>query len=209
MIGLAGKLMGKSSNISFVSAASAAGANTLTLPTYAVGDVFIFYAYNNSSNTIPTIPSGWTSVISDSKNPPNIAGVVARRVATGSDTVGTWTGATDVLVLVYRGARNSNPIGSVNFNTQSISLDDITFLSVSSRLGSTSWFIGLAGTSGTTGFDLATPPTGMTNRTTAVGAANSIVGHDTAKGQARFPPAIVFYNQTVFQQEFTIELVSS
>jgi len=209
MMGLAGKLMGKSSNISFVSAASAAGANTLTLPTYAVGDVFVFYAYNNAANTVPTLPTGWTNVISNGNSTSNIAGRVAIRVATGSDAVGNWTNATDVLVLVYRGVRTSDPIGGINFSTQGTSGIALSWISVNSKLGSTSWFIALAGTSGTTGINLATPPTGMVNRTTAIGASNSCVGHDTNSAKSRYPSSGVSLNQTVFRQTFTLELVSA
>lgn len=212
MIGLAGKLLATAastaSQISFIGAASAAGTNTLTLPAYQPGDLLVVFAYNNSTSTIPTRPSGWTAYRSGSNGTSQIAYVTAWRVATGSDPVGTWTNATDIVVHVYRGAKATTPLGAFAAISTSGASSSLGYPAVTGSAAS-SWFVAFAGASGSTGYTIATPPTNMVNRTSAVGGANSCVGHDTNGSRISFPANSVSTNQTVYSYTVVIEIISA
>ena len=212
MMGLAGKLV-RGTHISYVSSASVASADTLTLPTYSAGDTLFMFAYTGSSTTSPTVPSGWTTIQPASNTPSNQAGVIAYRVATGTDPVGTWTGATNLVVMIYRGVKVVLSGTSYTIDYE-VSQNFALWMRATSRNGSTSWYIGFVGTTGTTGLDLNQAPTGMVNRTTTVGAANSCAGNDTNYGASKYPGGnpsgySITLNQIVNSLTYTLEVMSS
>lgn len=68
------------------------------VPTHEEGDLLIAFA---SGDSIPSLPAGWTSLTTNGEYPSR----VAYRLAPSSGTAsGTWTGATGLTILVYRGA---------------------------------------------------------------------------------------------------------
>ena len=82
----------------------ATGIDSATLPTHQAGDLILAFAFRDGSTTLPTIPTGWTSIGSSSAN--TCAARVAYKVAaSSSETTGTWTSATTVIFLVYRGVQ--------------------------------------------------------------------------------------------------------
>jgi hypothetical protein len=202
MMGLAGKLISSgTSKISYVSAASAAGANTLALPTYQPDDLLVLFAYNSNQNATPTLPSGWT-------NSGSIGNIqrLAYRVATGTDPVGNWTNATDIAVHVYRGALAITTPATASSST---TLDStLTYGGSPSLKKPNAWTVAFAGSSGNTGVNINTPPTGMVNRTSAVGGSNSIAGHDS-NGTQRTSTSVVSLNQSVTYGIFVFALQSA
>lgn len=88
--------------VSYIGYAGNTG-TSVTIPTHQVGDWLLVFAYNDSSNTVPTLPSGWTSIIGSGAN--NNAVRLAFKVATATnDSSGTWTNAYSVECQVYRDA---------------------------------------------------------------------------------------------------------
>lgn len=81
------------------------GTNTATMPTHQAGDLIICFAYRDGSNTVPTIPGGlnWATAGSSGGNS-NSSVVVYKTAANASETVGTFTNATGLIVHVYRNA---------------------------------------------------------------------------------------------------------
>lgn len=72
--------------------------NSTVMPPHEAGDLLIAFA---SGDSIPSMPAGWTSLTTNGDYPSR----VAYRVAPSSGTAsGTWTGATGLTVMVYRGA---------------------------------------------------------------------------------------------------------
>lgn len=95
-------------SISFISTA-VSSATTLALPAHQAGDVIVLLAYNSLSSTYPTIPIASGTVPAWSNVTNNTSGTSAGRLlyavaSSSSHTSGTWTNATRLLAVVYRGA---------------------------------------------------------------------------------------------------------
>jgi surface protein len=85
----------------------ATGIDSATLPTHQAGDLILAFAFRDGSTTLPTQPTGWISI--DTQGAGSCAARVAYQVATASGTSsGTWTNATTVIFLVYRGVNTDN-----------------------------------------------------------------------------------------------------
>ena len=99
--------------IAYVGSASA-DSNTVSLPSFTPGDVAIVQAFRSTDTTVPTVPSGWTWIVTNGGSAGG--GVVGfRTLQSGDTTIGTWTNATQVGVAVYSGVHgvlpwNSEPI---------------------------------------------------------------------------------------------------
>lgn len=102
--------------LSIIGTPAALAATSITLPTHAVGDIIVIYAYRGASTTTPTKPSAagtvpaWVDVDNTTGANSN-SSRVAYFVATATNhTSGTWTNATDLAVIVLRG-QAASPIG--------------------------------------------------------------------------------------------------
>lgn len=72
-----------------------------TLPAHQAGDLIVVTAVRWSTDTVPTVPSGWTSVVTSTAT---FSRVVAWRLAAASGTAsGTWTNAQALYVAVHHG----------------------------------------------------------------------------------------------------------
>jgi len=80
----------------------ATGTASATLPAHQAGDLILAFAFRDGSTTLPTQPTGWTQIDSASANTCS-ARVAYKVAASSSETTGTWTNATTVIFLVYRG----------------------------------------------------------------------------------------------------------
>lgn len=90
--------------ISRVSSASAA-ANTVAMPSHAIGDLIIAFAYRDGNTTAPALASGqgWTNLDNSGGNT-NSARVAYKFADSTSEATGTFTNATGITIVVYRGA---------------------------------------------------------------------------------------------------------
>jgi len=78
------------------------GTTSATLPAHQSGDLILAFAFRDGSTSQATQPSGWTQIDTAAAN--SCAARVAYKVAaSNSETTGTWTDATKVIFLVYRG----------------------------------------------------------------------------------------------------------
>lgn len=164
--------------ISFIGEAS--GITSATLPAHQTGDLILGFSFRDGNNTAPTVPGGWTTIDTTAGSNSNGSGLAYKIAASASETSGTWSSATTVIFLVYRGVDQTNPIGgnahdgaastTVNYPTVSMVVSD-----------GTSWVVGFAGHR-STDTSLETPPSGMTNRSTAADATDEGAGHDTNGG---------------------------
>ena len=81
------------------------------VPPHEEGDLLVAFA---SGNSIPSLPAGWTSLTTNGDYPSR----VAYRLAPSSGTAsGTWTGATGLTILVYRGATAG--AAAIHYSTES------------------------------------------------------------------------------------------
>jgi len=160
----------------------ATGTNTATLPAHQAGDLILCFAYRDGNNTAPTVPGGvgWSTVGSAAGGNTN-SSVLVRKVAAGSsETVGTFTNATSVVCLVYRGVNQSSPVGGqADTGAQS---STITYPALTMTVtDDTSWVAGFAGHR-SANVTIETAPSGMTNRTSVSDATDEAAGHDTNGG---------------------------
>lgn len=169
--------------ISFIGQAT--GANSVTLPSHQSGDVILIFAFNETSLTVPSLASGWTSITTNSGN--TCAFRLGYLVAGSSSEVsGTWTNATGCIAHVYRGADNADPIGASLRQGSSTSAFGVAYPGLTLEVGDgTAWVAGFAGHRNAD-TALETPPSGMTNRSDLVDI-QEVVGHDTNGGVSSWP----------------------
>jgi surface protein len=86
----------------------ATGVNSAPLPAHQAGDLILAFAFCDGSATLPTQPTGWTSIDTAAVGNTCSARVAYRVAASSVGTSGTWTGATTVIFLVYRGVNIGN-----------------------------------------------------------------------------------------------------
>jgi hypothetical protein len=169
--------------LSFVGASS--GVASASLPSgWQAGDLAVVFAYRDGNNTAPTLPTGWTDIISGGANT-NSERVGYRVLQAGDTGTGTWTNATSVVCLVYRGQRGSAPIGASAQNGGNSTTVNYPALTLQDTSGN-SWVAGFAGHR-STDTALETPPTGMVNRANVVDATDEAAGHDTNGGVTSWP----------------------
>lgn len=187
--------------VSFVGAQGNAG-TTVTIPAHQVGDLILIFAYRDGSNTVPTAPTAggtvptWTQIGSSGANTNSSRLHFATATATNT-TSGTWTNATELICLVYRGATVGASAGTSGSATTSIAYPALTL----QRTNNTSWVVGVAGHRSATNVDLA--PTGMTNRAFA---GTEAAGHDTNGTRSSWTQQTVTVNASSAYRSWTVEL---
>jgi len=189
-------------SISYVGAQGAA-ATTVTIPTHQSGDMILIFAYRDGSNTAPTVPTAggtvptWTLIGTSGGNTNSSRFHYA--VATGSTTTsGTWTNATELICLVYRGTKLVGAsAGGSGSATTTISYPALTL----QRTNNSSWVAGVAGHRTATNVELA--PTGMTNRASS---GTEAAGHDTNGTVSSWSNQNVTVNASSAFRSWTVEL---
>jgi hypothetical protein len=78
---------------------------TVTIGTHAANDTVIVLAYRDNSATAPTVPAGWNYFQIGSGTTTFAIGW--KRATSASETSGTWTNATTLHALVYRGGTDT------------------------------------------------------------------------------------------------------
>lgn len=160
--------------------AGCAEANSITIPAgHQIGDLLLMFAFRDGSVTVPTVPSGWTSLGTDTQTSPNASSAIAWKIATSSaDTSGTWTGTTNMVCAVFRGqATNKTPVfvsGVQKGSSTTVSYNGLSPM----KCPGTSQLIAFIGH---TSIDttLETPPAGMTNWTNLAGVTAEVAAQYT------------------------------
>ena len=161
----------------------ASGVTSATLPAHQVGDLILAFAFNDASPTIPTLPTGWTNIGTDA-TATGKASLSYKVAPTNSETTGTWTAATTVIFLIYRGVDVANITGletSSNGTATSITYQANGFWKGLSRVVA---FVGhrSANTS------IETPPTGLSLVVDAVDANDEAAAfHSTVDNYGNWP----------------------
>ena len=182
--------------------AVAAASTSLTPSTGTAGDVFVAFAFRSSSATVPTVPSGWTTITSGSGN--TCAGVIAYQFCTGTGgSSGTWTNATDLVIVRYSGVYGIGGSASSNATGTSISYPALTLVQASS----TSWAVGFAGHRTATNVG-SQNPTGMTAISGGNLGGSSIIGSfDTNATITSWTAQSATVNASSGHESFTLELL--
>ena len=103
-----------------------ANATLVAIPSHAVNDTLLFLVYRDNSTVSPTIPSDCVVLYQQAIGAAGYL-IAAYKVAkTTSETSGTWTNASHVLVLVFRPDANSLAIPEY-LSTQTTTSATVTF----------------------------------------------------------------------------------
>lgn len=161
--------------VRFVGASS--GITTAATPEgLQFGDLMLAFAYRDGNTTAPTLPAGWTTLSTAGAN--SNAYVLAYKIAqSGNEPIGTFTGATNLVVQCYREASAISPIGNVSPAATGASGNlSVPAASWSLQNAGTSW-IAYFGGSRSSGGDLDTVANriGHTNAT----SGSDVGGNDT------------------------------
>jgi len=91
--------------------ASAEG-NTITMPSGTqAGDIAYIGAFRDGSTTNPSLATGWTN-ISGTFDGTSCSMRMAWTICASGQTSGTWTNATALQVIVFRGCNTISPFGT-------------------------------------------------------------------------------------------------
>src|ERR1019366_3578322 len=186
--------------ISYSQSASAA-ATSATLVSTAAGDLILVCAYRSNSQTPPTVPGTYTSIVSRADGL-TASLVVGYRISTGGETsTGTWTNATHVIAIVYKGAAAVGSHSGGNDGTGTSTTITYGSLTLNVADGS-SWVAGFGGAVSATA--------GLTGTTTAFTANRKnftlFNGLDTNGGVSSFAnQTLAFTTASVWVSE-TIEI---
>lgn len=99
---------------SFVSSASSSAA-TFTMPSYAIGDLILVYAFQFTTTTPPTNPDGaggptsWNTIYNTTGSNTQACTIAYRIAHQAGLTSATWTGATRMFIQVWRNAQRAAP----------------------------------------------------------------------------------------------------
>lgn len=169
----------------YAGAGSIVGTALTVIPAHKAGDGLVAFAFNNSSNTTPTLPSGWTQIAAPA-GAGSCAMLVACKVATSNaESVAGFTNASGLLLQVYHGCDPSSPIGGVATNSGTSNTVAYPALTLSVTDG-TSRVVCFGGRKAT-GTAFETAPAGTTLRSNVDGGGGNvfeIAGFDTAGGVA-------------------------
>lgn len=184
---------------------SAAGTNTATAPTHAIGDLMLVCATRNASATAPTQPAGWTVVgtITGTTNSMR----VGYKIATATnDATGTWTNATETVIHIYRPTSgNISEVGASKGTTGTVTPASYAGLTLVDQTGA-SWIVacGQAKGAATT---IENVPTGMTLRQDDI-QTGELATFDTNGGVASWSTTTVSYTGTATTwKTFTVEIL--
>ena len=157
----------------FVGAATAAS-SSVTLPSHQTGDLIIIVAARASSSQ--SAAAGYTS-LSTANSGSNVAYNVGYKYAASSgESSGTWTGATAIAAMVFRGFHPTAAVSATYLDTDSatgstkISYPSITSIDTNE---STSWQL-LVGAVASTTSTVENPPGSHTLRANRVGTGIEI-----------------------------------
>lgn len=163
---------------------SQTGTTSLTIPTHQAGDLIVAFAFRDGSTTAPSLPAGqnWSSPSNATRAGTTCSHRTAYKIATSSsEATGTFTNATSLIVVVYRGVNQNQPIGTNTVNSGSST--SIRFAATNPlNLDGSSWLLGFAGHR-STDVTIETAPSGMTNITSVSDATDECSAHDTNGGR--------------------------
>lgn len=169
-------------SISFIG--SATGTTSVVLPAHIAGDLIALWAFTDGTATIATNPRNqWrTGAAANS-----CAGVIGWKIATSNaETSGTWTNATRMLAVVYRGT-NALSLGGVVLTTGVSATVSYSAVTMQNPYG-TSWVAAFVGHRSTDTTLSTHPPTGMSLR----------VSSSTTSDMAAFDTGGVVSSQALF-----------
>lgn len=181
---------GVHAQISYV-AATCTGVTTCTFAgaTINANDVLVGCAFRDGNNTAPTVPAGWTTIENSAGTQLNGAALAWKAaVGGGSDTSGSWTSATSLIIDVYRGAEFTAAIGGHAANGALSGTFNYPAITMTNTSGS-SWVFACAGSRSTLLDFENSPPNSTTLRQNVTDGTDELATFDTNGGVASWASA--------------------
>lgn len=192
--------------ITFIAATGVKDTSTLSpMPTHLTGDLLIMRAYRDGFTTPPSLPAGWTDIISGGADS-NGMRVAYKVAASSSEVSGSWSNCTNLVCAVYRHVVSIGASAQNGSTTDPVTIPALT-LQVTDG---TSWVACGAGhRSGAN--SLATAPSGLTFRAGYEGssAEQDLAAYDTNGGVSSFTSKTIAYATTSGWRTTAIELRAS
>lgn len=165
-------------------------------------------AGTDASTTNPTTPAGWTQVVAGTGT--GQAFVVSWKIAaSSSETSGTWTGATSLAYVMYRGASATapliNPSGQTGTGSTTISYSGL----VSFANPAVDWVLCCSLTSNQTAAANTHPPTSTTAVANYGDASQEITIYDTGAAVSSYSFNTKTLSAAVNSTTKTLELVAA
>lgn len=182
---------------------NSAAATTATVTAHAIGDYIVIFAYRNAV-TAPTLPAGFTSIVTSSGNANSF--IVGYKIATATnDASGTWTNANVLHTAVYRGVTGIGAkVGATKAASTTATISALTLLG----LNGNSWVAAFAGSKQTTA--QGTPLAGATtSRGAQAGTTSNAIWADTNAGVSSFSATTSSNNTSVTSSGGAVELLCS
>lgn len=159
-----------------------AAATSITIPgTYQNGDLILIWAFNNAAATAPTVAAGFMAKQTSTLN--SVGSALGWKIAgSASETSGTWTNATSLQCLVYRGtSTNKLPIATLSTNgiVNANSNTNILWQALlPMQCAGTSWVVSFAGIKSIdTGIESG--PTVLTMQQDNISASDEVCAYDS------------------------------
>lgn len=205
-------------SISYVCSSASAGSTTAPSCTgEQAGDLLVMWAVATNGTTIPTTPGSVSTYTSG-----NSAGgggsskhwgysIGYATAASSTQNSGSWTGATNVIMHVYRGAYTGGlPFGGVNNNLSTTNTNTVDYPPVTLNVtNGSSWFIAFSlRNSGDS--NITTAPTGMTNRSSDPTSSPLVAGFDSNGSTASnwSDQVVSGFSVTSVYESFVLELLA-
>lgn len=189
---------------------ASAAATSVAIPTHAVGDLILVFATRDGNTAVPSKPSAGGTVpawvdIQSGAGANTCSARLAYFVATATNhTTGTWSNATGIAVMVYRGQDATTPIGASaegGASSNSISYPAITM----AVTDGSSWVVGFSGHRSATNQG-TNAPSGMGVRTSV---AAELAACDTGGGVSSWSEQTASVNASSGWRAITVEIRSA
>lgn len=156
---------------------SGGAGTTITIPAHRAGDLIVIFAYRDGSNIAPSLPAGYINIASGAANF-NSSRVGYKLAISASETSGTWTSATHLIVYVIRQFDNINAVNTTATRTGGTGTT-VTYGTLSPLKDTDGRSLVIAfGGHRSVDTTLENAPTNMANRVTFVNATSEIAAHD-------------------------------
>ena len=158
---------------------SAVGSSTATMPSHQAGDLILAWAYRDGSTNPPILSeTAWQAVLAAPTATAQTGRLYKRKATAANHTVGTFSGATSLIVHVYRPkAGYEIDVGASAGASGAGRVVTYPALALQGTNGK-SWAAGFGGHR-STNTTLEAAPAGMVNRSTVADTTDEAAGHDT------------------------------
>jgi hypothetical protein len=185
-------------DVVLVASNSAAGASVTRPASTQIGDLVVVWAYRSNSNTPPTAPGTFATVLTGGANT-NSALVLSQVAASNGAATITATNATQMVVHVYRGARG---IGAAQQSTGSSAT--LSYPGLTLQQANQSWVAAFAGHR--TASNVEQPPGSLTFRED-IGTGPEAASFDSNAPAASWSTTTVGVNANSGWRTATVEIL--